>query len=142
MRRLREDVHIHAPADEVYGRLREFESHGEWLPPAFEDIRGDAESIAFALLLPVRRERAHLEVVSAEPPRALELLDQNGGGWGLAWGLNIEGPREVHLTGEVAYEPAGGPFGWVMEETMHRPMRRQALRDALWRLKLLIEGRR
>jgi len=134
VRRLREDVHIHAPADEVYGRLRQFESHGEWLPPAFEEIRGDAESIAFALVLPVRRERAHLEVVLAEPPRALDLLDQNGGGWGLAWGLNVEGPREVHLTAEIAYEPAGGPLGWVMEETMHRPMRRPALRDALWRL--------
>ncbi len=142
MRRLREDVHIHAPADEVYGRLRAFESHREWLPPAFDGVEADDDAIAFALLLPVRRERARLEVVAAEPPRVLELADGNGGGWGLAWGVNIEGPREVHLTAEIAYEPAGGPLGWVLEETMHRPMRRQALRDALWRLKLLIEGRR
>ncbi|MGE0229229.1 MAG: SRPBCC family protein [Dehalococcoidia bacterium] len=142
MRRIREDVHIHAPAYEVYDRVRAFESHGEWLPPAFEEVRGDAESIAFALLLPARRERAHLEVVAAEPPRALELADRNGALWALGWGLNVEGPREVHLTAEIAYEPAGGAIGWLLEETMHRPMRRQALRDALWRLKLLIEGRR
>ncbi|MFN8583830.1 MAG: SRPBCC family protein [Dehalococcoidia bacterium] len=142
MRRLREDVHIHAPADEVYGRLRQFESHAEWLPPAFEEFAADGETIAFALALPVRRERVHLEVILAEAPQVLELADRDGGGWGLAWGLNAEGPREVHVTAEIAYEPAGGAFGWVLEETMHRPMRRQALRDALWRLKLVVEGRR
>lgn len=141
MRRLREDVHIHAAADDVYLRLRAFQGHREWLPPAFDEVAAGEDAIAFALLLPARRERAHLEIVAAEPPRLLELADMNGGGWGIAWGLNVEGPREVHVTAEIAYEPAGGPLGWVVEETMHRPMRRQALRDALWRLKLLVEGR-
>lgn len=141
MRRLREDVHVHAPAEEVYGRLSQLDTHHEWLPAAFSEVRGDTTEIEFVLALPGRRERARLTVATAEPPRMLEFADADGRAWGLAWAVNQEGPREVHLTAEIAYEPARGAFGWVMEETAHRPMRRQALRDALWRLKLLIEGR-
>ena len=52
-----------------------------------------------------------------------------------------ESGRESHLSVETHYHPAGGPFGPLLDLTLHRPHRRQAFRDALWRLKLLIEKR-
>ena len=47
----------------------------------------------------------------------------------------------MHLVAEAVYERAAGPIGWLLEQALHRPLRRQALRDALWRLKLTVEGR-
>lgn len=144
MRRLREDVHIHAPARDVYERLLNPDGGHEWLPPAFADVEVARHRLAFALSLPGRTERAHLAVNSDEPPTFIQFTSVTGSGGfeQLTWALNPEGAREVHLTVEAGYEPAGGPLGWLIEEAVHRPVRRQAFRDALWRLKLLIEGRR
>jgi hypothetical protein len=148
MRRLREDVHIHAPPSEVYGRLADCPTHREWLPPAFADLEAREGELAFALSLPLRTERARLSLATEEPPYLLEYTARNGTGGptprsieSLTWVVSPEGAREVHLTVEAGYHPAGGPLGWLLEMTMHAPVRRQALRDALWRLKLLIEGR-
>jgi hypothetical protein len=144
VRRLREDVHIHAPAGEVYDRLVSLGADRQWLPPAFADIEASERELSFALALPGRTERAHLAVGANEPPTFVEFESVNGdSGIGrLTWALNPEGAREVHVTVETAYEPAGGPLGWLVEEAVHRPVRRQAFRDLLWRLKLLVEGRR
>jgi hypothetical protein len=144
VRRLREDVHIHAPAAEVYDRLVGLDKDHAWLPPAFSDFEAAGGEIAFALTLPMRTERARLAVAADEPPTFVEFsaVDGVGGVVLLSWALNPEGPRDVHLTVEAGYEPLAGLAGWLLEETLHRPVRRQALRDALWRLKLLVEGRR
>jgi hypothetical protein len=141
-RTLREDVHIHAPATEVYARL--VESAPEWWPPAVTDIDTREGGLSFALGLAGRTERAILARTSDEPPRFLEFVadGEPNGLRALRWVVNDEGPREVHLIAEIAYEPASGAVGWMLEETVHRPSRRQVLRDALWRLKLLIEDRR
>jgi polyketide cyclase/dehydrase/lipid transport protein len=144
VRRLREDVHIHAPATEVYNRLLSLHRDREWLPPAFSELEASAGELAFALTLPMRTERSRLVVSSDEPPTFVEFAAVNGAGGIelLNWALSSEGPREVHLTVEAGYEPSRGLLGWLLEETVHRPARRQAFRDALWRLKLLSEGRR
>jgi hypothetical protein len=144
VRRLREDVHIHAPAADVYGRLARLHLEHDWLPPSFGAVEASDGELRFALALPMRTERSHLAVAAEEPPTYLEFAASNGAGGIelLSWALNPEGPREVHVTVEAGYEPSGGPLGWLVEEAVHRPVRRQALRDALWRLKLVVEGRR
>jgi hypothetical protein len=141
-RTLREDVHIHASAIDVYARL--VEAAPEWWPPAVSALDTGNGGLAFTLGLAGRSERARLARTTEEPPRFLEFMaDGNGGALrALRWAVNAEGPREVHLIAELTYEPAGGAVGWMLEETAHRPGRRQVLRDALWRLKLLIEGQR
>ena len=148
MRLLREDVHIHATAAAVYERLIGLHNDHDWLPPAFGDIEVADGEFAFALALPLRTERARLAVAADEPPTFVEFaaVDDHGANGGpaierLSWALNAEGPRDVHVTLEAGYEPSGGPLGWIVEEAVHRPVRRQAFRDALWRLKLLVEGR-
>ena len=60
----------------------------------------------------------------------------------LTWVVNDEAPREVHVAAELPYLPAAGPLGWALEETLQRPARPQAVRDALRRLKSLPEVRR
>ena len=144
MRRLREDVHIHASPADVYGHLFCLDGARAWLPPAFSDVDAGANALSFALALPMRTERARLAVASEEPPTYLEFTaaDGPGGIELLAWALNPEGARDVHVTVEAGYQPAGGALGWLLESAVHRPLRRQAFRDALWRLKLLVEGRR
>src|SRR5205823_755042 len=139
LRTLREDVHIHAPAIEVYGRLGA--AHQEFWPAAVSDV-DTSGGLAFRLAMPLRNERAALMRSSEEAPRYLEFAANGDGGAlrSLTWAVNSEGPREVHLIVEIAYAPAGGPLGWALEEMLHRPFRRQALRDTLWRLKLLAEG--
>jgi hypothetical protein len=143
VRRLREDVHIHAPASEVYARVAGLAHSHDWLPPVFADLEVGARSVAFALALPLRTERTRLAVAADEPPAYIEFtaVDGSRGIELLSWGLNAEGPHDVHVTLEAGYEPSAGPIGWLLEETMQRPARRQAFRDALWRLKLLAEGR-
>ena len=142
MRRLREDVHIHGLPGDVYGHLFCLDGARAWLPPAFTAIEAGANALSFALTLPMRTERARLTVATDEPPTYLEFAaaDGPGGIELLAWALNPEGARDVHVTVEAGYQPAGGVLGWLLEETVHRPLRRQAFRDALWRLKLLVEG--
>jgi len=144
VRRLREDVHIHASPGDVYDHLFCLDAGRMWLPPAFSDIDASANALSFALALPMRTERARLTVATDEPPTYLEFAAADGPGSIelLAWALNPEGARDVHVTVEAGYQPAGGVLGWLLELAVHRPLRRQAFRDALWRLKLLVEGQR
>lgn len=140
LRSVREDVHIHASFAEVRDLIG---SPVRWAPPALAEAEGDLDAIAFRLLLPLRSERVRLQRATPDAEHVLEFA-ANGDGSpvrALTWVLNVEAPREVHLVAELSYEPAAGPIGWALEEIAHRPSRRQALRDALWRLKLLAEGR-
>jgi hypothetical protein len=57
----------------------------------------------------------------------------------MSWAFHAESPREVHLTSELVYRPAGGPFGALLEALLHRPYRTQALRESLWNLKQRVE---
>ena len=141
--RLREDVHIHASAQAVYRALSALDGHGEWLPPRFRDYDASGTHVSFELALPLRRERARLRVAADEAPELLVLAqdgDAAGAVTSLTWALHEESPAEVHLTLEAEYRPAGGPLGALLEPALYRPLRRQAFRDALWRLKLAIEG--
>lgn len=137
---MREDVHIHAQADAIYALLST--ADGSWLPPAFESFEAADAYLAFTLVLPLRREQARLLRTSAEAPRLLEFAAEDGASAvrALTWVVNLESPGEAHVAGELAYVPASGPLGWALEETLQRPARAQALRDALWRLKLVAEG--
>lgn len=140
LRSIVEDVHIHATLPDVRDLIA---SPVRWVPPAIAEAEGDLDAIAFRLLLPLRSERARLARVAGEASHVITFSANGDGGAvrNLTWVVNVEAPRELHLVAELRYEPAGGPLGWALEEVVHRPLRRQALRDALWRLKLLAEGR-
>lgn len=151
MTAIREDVHIHAEAPAVYRRLAELESLGEWLPERFRDIRAEGERCAFTLALPLRTEGARLRVATATEPYALTLADENADDGrangarpaaieSLHWELQPEGRGEVHVTLAAGYRAPGGIAGPLLDLLLFRPHRRQALRDALWRLKRLVEG--
>ncbi len=156
MTAIREDVHIHAEAPEVVRRLTALESLGEWLPERFRDVRAEGERCAFTLALPLRTEVARLRIASAREPYALTLATDtaigraalagvNGSGVpaieSLHWELQPEGRGEVHVTLATGYRAPGGIAGPLLDLLIYRPHRRQALRDALWRLKHLVEGR-
>jgi uncharacterized membrane protein len=158
---IREEVHIHAEAPAVYRRLTALESLGEWLPECFRDVRAEGERCAFTLALPLRTEVARLRIArlriaSAREPYALTLATDtaivraalagaNGSGVpaieSLHWELQPEGRGEVHVTLATGYRAPGGIAGPLLDLLIYRPHRRQALRDALWRLKYLVEGR-
>jgi hypothetical protein len=144
--RLREDIHIHAPQRDVYSHLRALDRYQRWLPRAFRDVRGDGATLDFTLALGLRSERGRLAVDVEEPHSYLELAGAtlaNGGQTAidaLAWYVSAEGPREVHLIAEARYEPRG-VVGAMLELPLLRAQRRQVLRDMLWRLKHLVEGR-
>jgi uncharacterized membrane protein len=57
----------------------------------------------------------------------------------LSWALHAEATGEVHITVEAAYQPAGG-LRSLLEPLLYLPRRKQSVRDALWRLKMLVEG--
>jgi hypothetical protein len=136
---VREDVHIHASQAEVQALIGE---PLRWRPPSFTEIEGGVEQFAFRLLLPLRAEYARL--LRRETDDGSEITFATAEGAALrafTWVINSEAAREVHLVAEIVYEPARGPVGWLLEELLHRPGRRQALRDALWQVKLLAEGR-
>ena len=143
MNRIREDVHIHARLEAIFERLG-LERVTAWLPIAFRDARVEDDTLTFRLALPLDNRRAHLRVREEQPPTSLALVAAPNGARpaveALEWGLHQESANNVHVTAEFAYEPAGGPFGALLEMAVHAPLRRQALRDALWRLKLLAEG--
>ena len=150
MGRIREDVHIHASASATFERLEATGRYGEWLPRSFRDVAGEPGPRARldgVLTLPLRSERVRLEAVEREPPRLLLFRaapDGAGGEHGafetLSWVLTAEGPDDVHLLVEAIYTPAGGFAGALLDVLVQRAHRRQALRDAIWRLKQLLEG--
>ncbi len=143
MGRLIEDIHIHAAADEVFARLKATGSYGEWLPRCFRDVDGDqGGAFAATLALPLRAEVIRLEPDRVEAPSMLHFRSADGGEAfdSLTWNLSAEGPREVHLEVQAVYTPAGGFPGAVFDVLLLRSYRRQALRDALWRLKYVLEG--
>jgi hypothetical protein len=145
MRHIREDVHIHAPAAEIFERLAALESPPAWLPPSFREARVEGDALAFRLALPLLDREAELGVAEREPPTVLSLRAQGSNGTHPAieafdWALHQENANNVHVTAEFAYQPAAGLLGPLLEMAVHAPLRRQALRDALWRLKLLAEG--
>ncbi len=159
MTAIREDVHIHAEAPAVYRRLAELEALAEWLPERFRDVRAEGERCAFTLALPLRAEGARLRVEGGAEPytltlvtdtgplgRATALGGENGAGptpaiESLRWELQPEGRGEVHVTLAAGYRVPGGIAGPLLDLLLFRPQRRQALRDALWRLKHLVEAR-
>ena len=143
VRHVREDVHIHAPPPDVFERVADLRGYAEWLPPAFSDVTAEETRLSFALAMP-RRRASRLDVTTCDAPAYLELIagDEASGVSGLAWAVRPEGAREVHLTVEAAYLPPRGVVGALRDAAVHAPMLRQALRDALWRLKLTIEGTR
>lgn len=147
MRSFREDVHVHASAADVYALLARFADADRWLPHAFRDVRVHADGMTFALGLPGRTEHADLALAEQEPNERLVLRPRNGpngraaGLDTVAWIVTDESTRESHLTVEAFYRPMGGPLGPLLDLALHRPHRQQAFRDALWRFKLLIEGR-
>ena len=150
MGRIREDVHIHASASATFERLEATGRYGEWLPRSFRDVAGEPGPRARldgVLTLPLRSERVRLEATEREPPRLLlfrAAADGAGGEHGafetLSWVLTAEGPDDVHLLVEAIYTPAGGFAGALLDVLVQRAHRRQALRDAIWRLKQLLEG--
>lgn len=143
MGRLIEDIHIHAAADEVFARIEATGSYSEWLPRCFRDVDGDSGGmLAATLALPLRAEAVRLEPAQVEPLALLHFRSADGGEAfdSLTWNLSAEGPREVHLEVQAVYTPVGGFPGAVFDVLLLRSYRRQALRDALWRLKYVLEG--
>lgn len=151
MNYIREDVHIHASPEAIFERLALPEAI-RWLPASFRDARtetspangADIEALTFRLALPLLNRHVELHIHEELAPVALSLRAHANGARpaieALDWGLHQEGTNNVHVTAEFAYEPASGPLGALLEAAVHAPLRRQALRDALWRLKLLAEG--
>lgn len=142
-RYIREDVHIHASADAVFERLADLAGYRDWLPASFSDVAAEDGTLTFAIALPGRSQPARLAVTAEERPGYLELAtaEADAAVRSLSWSVRPEG-REVYLLAEVAYQPASGLFGAMAESTLHGGLRRQALRDALWRLKQRIEAAR
>jgi hypothetical protein len=147
MASVREDIHVRASIDEVFARLAPLERCGEWLPAAFREADATGGTLSFRLALPLDSRIAELTIHADERPAYLELRALPAGEDdapaldGLTWALHVEGPRHVHVTVEAAYTPAPGFLGGLLEPAIHRPLRRQALRDAVWRLKQVAEGR-
>lgn len=135
---------MHASAADVYALLMRFTDASRWLPRTFRDVRARNDGVAFALGLPGRTEHADLALAEQEPGARLVLGPRNGATPGVhtvAWIVTDEAAHESHLTVETFYHPMGGPLGPLLDLALHRPHRQQAFRDALWRFKLLIEGR-
>ena len=138
--RIREDVHLHAPAHAVQQRILDLTTYDQWLAPAFRDFHADDEGWSFTLALPGRTEQGRLRRGGIEAGAVTFVRDGSGTVDALTWAMHAESTREVHLTVELAYVPAGGLAGNILEATVHRPSRVQALRDSLWALKQLLEA--
>ena len=144
MRRIREDVHVHAGAERAFRFLEATGRYAEWLPRSFRAFREQRPEgvLDCELALPLRSARVRLEAAGREPPRLLRFRAPAPGGAfdALVWTLSPEGPDDTHLLAEAAYTPPGGPAGAILDLLAQRAHRRQALRDALWRLKHALEG--
>jgi hypothetical protein len=139
---VRQDVHIHASGADVFRRLADLASHGEWLAHHFHDFAvHEDDVISFVLALPLRAEAARLRRDHAETEALSFVAHGEGDVSALTWAFHQEGARDVHLTVEARYRRAGGLFGPLLEWLLHRPYRTQALRESLWNLKQLVEGR-
>ena len=138
--RIREDVHLHAAAHAVHQRILDLSTYDAWLSPAFRDFHADEEGWSYRLVLPGRTEQGRLRRGGIEDGAVTFLRDGAGAAESLAWALHAESPREVHLTVELTYVPAGGIAGNILELTVHRPHRVQALRDSLWQFKQIVEA--
>ncbi len=136
---IREDVHIHVPVAAIHRRLSDPTTHDDWLSPHFQHYTADADSCAFAVVFPGRTEAVRLRRDGSEARAILYVRDGSSDWESVTWAMHVEGQHEVHLTVEVAYRPAGGPFGTVGEVLVHRAHRTQALRDSLWNLKQALE---
>ena len=141
MIRIREDVHIHASAEQLHRRLSALSDYAHWLPRTFQRVAARDGELSFELALPMRRERTRLAVTAQEQPRLLVLEGVDGAGslTSLTWVLHAEAEGEVHLTLEFACGLPRGPFGPLLEPLLYGPLRRQSFRDALWRLKRMLE---
>ena len=79
---IREDVHIHASAEEVYGLLASLRSHAQWLPRTFRSVEADGDELSFELSLLLRREQVRLSVTAGEAPTLLVLTSGRDAGNG------------------------------------------------------------
>lgn len=146
MTRLQEDIHIHAPAEAVFARLSDIESYASWLPSHFRELQAAEGVLSFALALPLGRRRSRLVLSEATQHSYVELRPAPGTEGDakaferIAWGLDREGSRDVHLTAEATYALPAGPLGPLLDLMLLRSPRRQALREALWRLKQHVEA--
>jgi uncharacterized protein YndB with AHSA1/START domain len=138
---IQEHVHIHATAAEVFARLAATDAYSDWLPRSFRNVRADGDGFVCVLALPGRGELVRLAPSRVEEPHILQFEASDGarGLDRLTFILNDEGAREVHLVADAAYTAPGGFPGALLDGVLHRHHRRQALRDALWRLKQLAE---
>ena len=137
---VREDVHIHAPYHVVRDRLLAIARHGDWLGTHFRDYETDGDTLSFTLALPGRREAGRLTVDDSDQFGVRYFRNGAGGQIAeLVWAIHVETARDVHLTVEAAFEPRGGLLGPLLELTLLRPQRTQALRESIWNLKQVIE---
>ena len=141
MRWFREDIHIHAAPADVHRRLADLPAAGDWMEPTFREVAVEEEHLQFTLGLPGRTEEAVLAIRRREAPVVLELgpVDGRASQLECTFLVNGEGPTESHVIVEVHYRGAGGPLGPLLDLALHRSHRRQAFRDALWRLKQSLE---
>lgn len=137
---VREDVHIHAPYHVVRDRLLAIAKNDEWLGTHFRDYEAGANTLSFTLALPGRSEVGHLTVDDSDQFGVRYFRNGSGGDIAeLSWAIHVETAQDVHLTVEATFDPRGGLLGPILELTLLRPQRTQALRESIWNLKQLIE---
>lgn len=136
---IREDIHVHTSSPQAQRRLADPSTFDEWLSPQFRDFAADSEGCAFTLALPMRNEPARLRRDPLSNGTIRYVRDGSSAVDSIEWALHVEGAREVHVTVDVAYRPAGGLLGAIREVLWHRGHRAQAFRDALWNLKHVLE---
>ena len=141
MASVREDVHVHVSAEELRPLLDDPSAFEAWLGPQFTGLTVDRMQWSLELTLPGRRERITLRAAPQEDGTVFyESADPASQATSMSMALFAEGPREVHLTVELEYDPDAGLITALLEPWLHRPHRAQALRDSLWRLKQQAES--
>lgn len=142
MGRIREDIHIHSSAGKAFARLETIATYGEWLPSCFRNLNASSSGFECLLSLPLRTEPVRLVAVERQAPQLIQFhaIEPNHAFDLLSWVLSPEGTNDVHLLVEATYTPSGGFIGSVFDMLVQRAHRRQALRDAVWRLKHVLEN--